>query len=182
MDSLTDVQIQLHAFVINLYGLLDNLAWAFVIRHDLEAVIGGRQKVGLFIPSTHAHFSPAVRNLILSVDLQRWYSEYLKNYRDALAHRIPLYVPPAVFTPGDGERYQQLELEIAESLQHHEWDRLDEKRREQDALGSVCLTFVHSYSSDEGGRHVYLHPQLISDVHTVVQVCQALMADFGQHD
>src|ERR1700730_8183559 len=29
-DDLDDAQISLHAFVINLYGLFDNLAWAFV--------------------------------------------------------------------------------------------------------------------------------------------------------
>jgi hypothetical protein len=29
-ENLDDVQISLHAFVINLYGLFDNLAWAFI--------------------------------------------------------------------------------------------------------------------------------------------------------
>jgi hypothetical protein len=34
-DDLDEVQISLHAFVMNLYGLFENLAWAFVLRHDL---------------------------------------------------------------------------------------------------------------------------------------------------
>jgi hypothetical protein len=30
-DDLDDAQINLHAFIMNLYGLFDNLAWAFVL-------------------------------------------------------------------------------------------------------------------------------------------------------
>jgi hypothetical protein len=36
---LADVQINLHAFVMNLYGIYDNWAWAYVLRHDLEAAM-----------------------------------------------------------------------------------------------------------------------------------------------
>jgi hypothetical protein len=35
-DILFDTQINLQAFVINLYGLFENLAWSFVLRHGLE--------------------------------------------------------------------------------------------------------------------------------------------------
>lgn len=45
---LTDVQIYLHAFVMNLFGIFDNWAWAFLHRHDLSDEIGGREKLGLF--------------------------------------------------------------------------------------------------------------------------------------
>ena len=38
-----------------------------------------------------------------------WYSDYSKNYRDALAHRIPLYVPPSVLNKDDEKEYFELE-------------------------------------------------------------------------
>src|ERR1041385_4900440 len=53
-DDLDDALISLHAFVINLYGLLDNLAWAFVWRHGLERVVPRRQ-VGMFAERTQRH-------------------------------------------------------------------------------------------------------------------------------
>jgi hypothetical protein len=36
IETVTEVQVYLQASVINLYGLLDNWAWAFVLLHDLE--------------------------------------------------------------------------------------------------------------------------------------------------
>jgi hypothetical protein len=45
-DVLADVQINLHAFMINIYGIYDNWAWAYALRHNLEAEMGGRQKIG----------------------------------------------------------------------------------------------------------------------------------------
>src|SRR5215212_9972174 len=51
-DDLDDTQINLHALIMNLYGLFDNLAWAFVLHHDLLSQVGDRKKVGLLLPAT----------------------------------------------------------------------------------------------------------------------------------
>jgi hypothetical protein len=93
-EELPDVQIYLHAFVINIYGVLDNLAWVFILERNILATIGARTRVGLFIPATQVHLPRTVRDHLQSTAVSTWYSSYAKNYRDALAHRIPLYVPP----------------------------------------------------------------------------------------
>jgi hypothetical protein len=46
------VQINLHAFVINLSGVFDNWAWAFIHRHDLLRNVGGKTNVGMFKEAT----------------------------------------------------------------------------------------------------------------------------------
>jgi hypothetical protein len=46
-EVLTEVQIYLHAFVINLSGIFDNWAWAFLFRHGLNKAIDKRN-VSLF--------------------------------------------------------------------------------------------------------------------------------------
>jgi hypothetical protein len=51
-EARADVQINLQAFVMNLCGIFDNWAWAFVLRHNLESQIGGRRNVGLFNNAT----------------------------------------------------------------------------------------------------------------------------------
>ena len=56
-DALADVQINLHAFVLNSFGIYDNWAWAYVLRHDLEAVIGDPRRIGLFQDATRRKFS-----------------------------------------------------------------------------------------------------------------------------
>jgi hypothetical protein len=60
-DNLHDAQISLHAFVINSYGLFDNLAWAFVWRHGLEATINRRQ-VSMFSEGIKQYLPQALRS------------------------------------------------------------------------------------------------------------------------
>ena len=96
----------------------------------------------------------------------------MKSYRDALAHRIPLYIPPASLTEEDAANYQRLEAEKARLIQEHDWDRLDEVWGEQDQIGAPCFFFLHEFSAVENSRPVFLHPQVLSDGITVV--------DFGE--
>ena len=86
-DDLDDAVISLHAFVINTYGLFDNLAWAFVVRHGLEQVIGRHTRIGFFLDHTKRHMPAALRSYVDSPKMIEWHTRYLKNYRDALAHK-----------------------------------------------------------------------------------------------
>jgi hypothetical protein len=96
-DALADVQINLHAFVMNLYGIYDNWAWAYVLRHDLESTIGDRRRIGLFHNATRDRLPSPLRTYLASPTTTEWHEKYAKSYRDALAHRIPPYLPPAQF-------------------------------------------------------------------------------------
>ncbi|MFH1022337.1 MAG: hypothetical protein V1809_03005 [Planctomycetota bacterium] len=170
-DTLDEVQINLHAYVINLFGLFENLAWSFVLRHELELKIGDRKKIGFFSESTQKYLPPKLKDYLNSSTTVTWHKEYLKNYRDAMAHRIPLYIPPAVFTPEEGDRYAELEQAKAESIRHQDWDRIGQIKTEQARLGSACLVFLHSFSDDARPRPIYLHPQMLCDAKTVLEFC-----------
>jgi hypothetical protein len=101
-DEMHDLDINLHAFAINVYGLLDNIAWVYVFENSLEDKIrGGRLGVGLFSRNTTKHFPERIRQYLYSATMKAWYGDYAKNYRDALVHRIPLYVPPYNIAPED---------------------------------------------------------------------------------
>jgi len=170
-EDLDEVQISLHAFVMNLYGLFENLAWAFVLRHDLEAKTGGRRGIGLFLRSTQQHLPPVLADYLTSQTMVTWHTDYLKNYRDALAHRIPLYIPPSTLTPQEGERFTALEHEKFECLKLQKFDRLDQIRAEQASLGSACPMFLHSFEDEGKPKPVYLHPQMLCDAKTVLEFC-----------
>ena len=152
-----DSQISLHAFVINLYGLFDNLAWAFVWRHRLEKTIDRRQ-VGMFSEGTKRYLPHELRSYVNSPTMENWSTQYLKNYRDALAHRIPLYIPPASYSDADAERFEAINHEELECIRAHDWDRVNALRAEEHELGTACPMFVHSFSDSEGGRPVFLSP------------------------
>ena len=168
-DALADVQINLHAFVMNLHGLYDNWAWAFVLQHNLECAIGDRQRVGLFIDATRSRLPRELRDYLSTPATTEWHQKYAKSFRDALAHRIPPYIPPAQFTPEDGRRYNELENEKVECIRARRWDRLDAVWNEQAELGVPCLYFLHAYTEDTEPSPLYLHPQLLADGSAVVE-------------
>jgi len=184
-DTVTDVQINLHAFVMNLYGLFDNLGWAFVLKHGLDKVILDqhgkldRKGIGLFAKRTRRHLPKAILDHLTAPDMEKWHTDYAKDFRDALAHRIPPYVPPAVFTPDEGRRYNELEDEKLRCILEHRWERLDEVWAEQGRLGKPGFTFVHAYTEEAPARHVYLHPQLICDGLAVVEFGELFLQHWG---
>jgi hypothetical protein len=177
-DTIEDIQIYLQSFVINLYGIFDNWAWAFVYRHDLLTQIGGRMKVSLFKDSTQQFLPPALKSYLTGDVISAWHDDYLKGYRDALAHRIPLYLPPAAWNSADKEKYIELEHEKVACIQARQWERLEEVWDEQDVIGKACPIFMHEYSDEVSARPVFLHPQIVNDSAAVIEFGKLFLANW----
>ena len=169
--ELYEVQINLHAFVINLAGLFDNLAWAFVLRHSLLETVGGRKRVGMFHPSTQKVLPAVLRTYVTSSTMVAWHGEYLTAYRDSLAHRIPLYIPPATFTEQDQERYVELDKQERACILAREWEQLEQVRSDKQRLGKACPMFVILIGDDSESKPNYIHPQMLCDAKTVLEFC-----------
>ena len=86
-SALRDAEINIQAFVANCYGCIDNLAWVINFEKGLNL---GRKKVGLrrHNPELRAALSPELLKYVSQPDMDKWF-DYLVDYRDALAHRIP---------------------------------------------------------------------------------------------
>ena len=135
--------------------MFDNWAWAFVLRHSLEVEIGGRRRIGLFSNATRQYLPQNLETYLSSRATTEWYENCRKSDRDALAHRVPLYIPPAVFTTEEAERYNKLEAEKVECIKSMKWQRLDEVWLEQAAIGTPCFTFLHAFSEDDPPRRSF---------------------------
>jgi hypothetical protein len=165
--DLSNVQINLHAFCINVAGIFDNWAWAFTLHHDLLDKIGGKHGVGLFKKGLFGFLPP---DLCRQVDSMRsWHDLYLKEYRDALAHRIPLYIPPFVLYADETDRYRELEKKRHELLFSHEFDQYEEVSAQLESMGSASDVFLHSFDFGDHYRPVHVHPQVLCDCETVVE-------------
>ncbi len=175
-DELSDVQIYLHAFVINLFGMLDNLAWVYVLEYGLEAEVGGHKGVGLYAKGSQNILPPDLKEYLNRESTRNWYEAYVKNYRDALAHRIPLYVPPLVVTDAEATKWKELDSRIWESIQNQEFEELEDLKREKDSLGIVCDMFSHSFSETES-KTLYIHAQLLADGATVIELCEIYLSN-----
>jgi hypothetical protein len=181
-EELTDLVINLHAFFVNISGLLDNLGWVFVFERDLVGNLKDgkleRKDIGLFNRKTQTHLPGALRMYLQSDDLCAWYTDYSKNYRDALAHRIPLYVPPSILNGADQERYRELETK-KQSLDFSKGENLgmyDDMLKQQKRLGQASPFFAHSVG--EEGRPVFLHAQVIADYATIEEVVNMFCEHF----
>lgn len=171
-EQLSVVQISLQAFVINLSGIFDNFAWAFVLRHGLQLKElsdkkgnPDRMKIGMFNPATQAFLPAELLAWINDAQIKAWQRDYLKIYRDALAHRIPLYIPPSRLTDAEARRFGEIQTREIELIEGHQFGELDELRAERDALGMSCPIYLETPK----GREVMLHPQMLCDGLTVLE-------------
>jgi hypothetical protein len=152
----TDAAIYLQAFLFNLFGALDNLAWIWV--HERNVLDSRRRElnqrhIGLSPKNTSVRnsFSPELQECLNQ--LNDWFA-YLENYRHALAHRIPLYIPPYIVSPENMVANEQLE---------------------QDSLYMFVPIVTHSFS--EQVRPVYFHFQMLADFATVETLAQKVMVE-----
>lgn len=178
-DDLYDVQINMHAYMINLAGVFDNWAWAFVYRHSLLGELGGRHGVGMFKMGVLKRLPKVVSEYLTTHDLEKWHEDYLKSFRDALAHRIPLYIPPSIYTKEEGDRYQELEAQKIPLIMAMNWGKLEEVEAELSSLGQPCLYFLHSFQGEKP-KPIYMHPQLLCDGLAIIEFGNLFMDHWHQ--
>lgn len=183
-DDLTDLDINLHAFFINISGILDNLGWVFVYENDLfgsrkEGKIPKRE-VGLFNKKTQIHLKPELNNYLKSEIIETWYTEYSKNYRDALAHRIPLYVPPSALNKEQQEEYMLLKKQLWDFNSSEAISQHDEIRDKLSKLGQACPCFA--YSLNEENDPMFLHAQVLVDFVTIKEIIDKFCDYFKQQN
>jgi hypothetical protein len=168
MNELSDVDINLHAFLINIFGLLDNLAWVVIHEQQLTDKID-KKNVGLYENKTQVCFTEKFRSYLNSDRMKKWRNEYLKNYRDALSHRIPPYVPPKTLNPEQKTQEEQIENKIVECYKSLDLGAIDKLRKEQESIGDVCPYLCHALSENKA---VVLHAQLIADFKTIEEIIE----------
>jgi hypothetical protein len=125
--------------------------------------------VGLYQEKTQEHLTEEFRHYLNSEHMKKWYEEYLKNYRDALSHRIPLYVPPKTLTPEQESQVKQVENKIADCYKSCDLDMIEKLRKEQDGIGDICFFIRHGFSES---KSIVLHAQLIADFHTIEEIVE----------
>jgi hypothetical protein len=167
--ALNEVQVYLHAFVINLSGIFDCWAWAFVLRHGLLSSVGGPRDVGMFLQKTQRYLPAALQSYVATDPIKSWHEKYVKSFRDALAHRIPLYIPPSAYTTDDARRFNELDRQKMDFLRAGNADEAHRVMDEQEELGTAALVFMQELTSDPAAKPVLFHPQVNSDAATVVE-------------
>jgi hypothetical protein len=174
---LSDLAINLQGFVFNIFGCLENLAWVWVKEKDIrdskgEPLVNSQIGFGGKYKFVRKSFSDDFRHYLDG--LSEWFSQ-MEGFRHALAHRIPLYVPPYIVNDEEVAKEQELEQSRREALRRHEFDKYERLTNELDAIGKFVPWMTHSFS--EKSRQVVFHPQIIADWNTVVEISEKFLAE-----
>lgn len=173
-SDLSDATAYLQAFVINIFGVVDNFAWVWALEADV------REK-GRFVHRSRIGFTPDHRVLRASVSertqaylatTDAWFG-YQEGFRHALAHRIPLYIPPRALDDAGVAEFRRLEAEaIAGGADGGAWAKMLGARY---TLGVFTPVMMHSYG--EGSPLIRFHAQIINDLATVVEIGEHIVRD-----
>jgi hypothetical protein len=173
--------IQIQAFIFNIFGCLDNLAWTWVLERNVTKPDGqplppawiGLQPDNIIVRQS---LGEELKKLLDGMD--DWFA-YLEEFRHALAHQIPLYVPPFAVLPGDVERYGTLERSIFELSQQRKEEEARAQARERDSL-RFFRPWVIGLSN---GRHrtIEFHAQMLTDFKTIETIGAELFGELAGH-
>lgn len=177
-DTVIDATIAIQSFVFNTFGCLDNLAWIFVCEKGVTKPDGTAldpQSVNLGSKAVRPNFSKEFSDYIDSRDV--WFKG-MKNFRDALAHRIPLYIPPFIVTPDAVDEYNRLERESGEAMRGGRLAEYDRLQDQQKKLGRFRPMMIHSLT--EEADSIVFHPQLIADFNTVDEFGRKMLEELAR--
>lgn len=180
--ELSDLGINLQAFVLNTYGSLDNLAWVWVKEKGILDNKGnslsngkiGFSKKYVFVRNS---FSSEFKTFLGTLD--QWFT-HLEDFRHSLAHRIPLYVPPYVSDKEEAKREQDLEICRTDALDKHKFDKYERLTDEIETLGKFVPWMTHSFG--ENAPQAVFHVQIIADWNTVVQIAQNFLKELDNEN
>jgi hypothetical protein len=181
-DQVVDATIAIQSFVFNTFGCLDNLAWIWVFERGVRNDDGtelGLKRVGLGKGYKQVRRSFSKQFLQYLESRQDWF-DHIKDFRDSLAHRIPLYIPPYVVQPDNHDEYNRLEQESGDALRLGDFKAYDRLQSDQQKLGVFRPWMTHSQF--EAAPSVVFHTQLLNDYVTVDEFGRTMLEELGRSD
>jgi hypothetical protein len=179
-EELSDATINIQSFVFNVFGAVDNLAWVWMHhagqkRFDGTPISDGHVGLGPKNISVRATLSREFQDYLATLD--KWF-EHLANLRHALAHRIPLYIPPYVIEEKDHAAYRELEAKMTEAAKKRDFAEYDRLAGEQMKLGRFRPWVQHSF--EENAKPVVFHAQMLADFNTIDELARKMLEELAK--
>jgi len=174
-EVVREAELLLQAFCMNVFGAIDNLAWVWVTERAVtkeegrelshfEVVFDGK-KAKILRASLTA-------KVLTEVEAAEGWFQVLRSYRDGIAHQIPIYIPRLI-DPSMAQQWNEHNRGIEKAILSKAFDQADQLMDELPAIGDygslMALCDKHS--------PLMLHPQMICDLATVVNLGEAIFGD-----
>jgi hypothetical protein len=169
---MSDAQINIQAFIANVYGSADNLAWIWAHETGVADKID-RKKIGLRSHNLEVRRSFSSEMQAYLAGLDQWFT-YVVEYRDALAHRIPLYIPERV-RPKNVDAYNALTVQMTDALSTLDAAKYESLAAQQNQLLEFQPFITHSVTETTG--QVAFHVQMIADFLTVEELGEKMLSE-----
>lgn len=178
-DEVLAATASIQSFLMNAFGCCENVAWIWVNEKQPMQPNGRpwrRNQVGILAGQAdlRATFSAPFRAYLESRD--DWFG-HLKDFRDALAHRIPLYIPPFAVDPADADRYQDLEVRAQAALAAGDLVTHEQLSRASRALARFSPVMVHALGETPP---VVFHYQLLADASTIIEIGENVLDELAR--
>lgn len=176
VETRTKALVNLHAFVMNVFGALDNLAWIWVLEKKISC------RDGSTLPQRYVGLGPkdiALRSSLSDAfrmhlrGLKKWF-HYLEDFRHALAHRVPFYIPPHTILEKDAARYAELERlkGVAGSLARYN-ELCAQQRQLERFVPVIRQTFGKS-------KPIVFHLQIMRDFATIEELGRMMLKELDR--
>lgn len=176
VDKLKDAQINLQAFVFNVFGVLDNLAGIWVSECEIRGKRGNPlspMQIGLGVKCDIVRASLPEKLLLFLTEIQAWI-DFVEDYRHALGHRIPLYIPPSSVKVSDADKYRANESKIFAAQRDGRLEEAEQLQRQNTELEFFQGLATHSFR--EGASPFYFHSQMLADFATIEKLAGHFIA------
>jgi hypothetical protein len=180
-DTLHHAETYIQAFVFNTFGAIDNLAWVLIKERGLRTANGKEipeGKVGLRKGNQEVRAAVSLELRTYLETLDEWFA-HMEDFRHALAHRVPLYIPPYCVDPANEAAYQDLDRQQMDALFAGRVDEHERLKAEQSKLKFFKPWMTHSLS--QGSKMVYFHSQLLADFNTVDEIAEKTLQELRSH-
>lgn len=181
-DNIDDCVINIHCFLINAYGCMDNLAHIWVNENSVTYKNGDplrRFDIGIRKKHEIVRKSLPVNLLRVVESMDRWF-DYLEDYRGALAHRVPPYIPPYGVPNNKLELYMELDNKMNDCIESGDFEEYERLKKEKYKITTSQEILKHSFSERDDG--LIFHPQILTDYLSICSVCSAFHSALAHTD
>jgi hypothetical protein len=176
-DRVRDAELILQAFVMNVFGAIDNLAWVWALERNVTGP-GGRALYGsemVFVGPRCDHLIASLTPPILDeiANAAEWF-DVIGAYRHGVAHQIPIYIP-RLFSEDESAEFGRLEFAIRDAFAADDLDAALELMDRKHGLGDYGAMMALNGER----RPMLLHPQLVCDLATVVNLGETIFGELS---
>ncbi len=167
-DEQQSLSRDINIIYMNIRGVLDNLAWSLVYERQPNLITSNvlnRMQIGLFSQKyrTELDVYPTIAN---DIQVHDDWEKDVKERRDPVAHRIPLYVPHTIVTEDQAEQYNQYYEHFISATNTMDFEESDNALNQMHNIGTFLPCFLHH--PDEAAIPIY--PTIPTDLAHLVQI------------